>query len=264
MFFFIKHASRGWFEDDDAFEARLKAIRETFTAKLKTKPKPPASYAAAVTSATSASAAIRKGAPIPSPAKSARSGLSMANVPVGSAAPVSGSKWVTPGQDTKKNAWGVADKKKKKKNKGSGVFAAMMANDDSESDFEDGGEYDSEDDQDNTLAARNLAGAGEDDDSPTDMNENDSSSPAKKKKGKKKKSKGGGKKKNEANMTEDELLNASVAANRAAEKAKEEAQEVSHPAIAFLKNYLIPFVLGFIAFIFSLFFGKPKQKQKKR
>ena len=249
----MQHASRGWFEDDDFFEARVKSIRETFTAKLKTKPqRSPGSYAAAVTSATTASSAIRRGAPIPSSSKGVRGSPSISVVGTSSATsntPTKSSNWVTPGQDNRKNAWGTADKKKKKKNKGSGVFAAMMANDDSDSDVDDDNdvEHDSDDEQEATATTPTKGAATTaDDSSPAADNS------SKKKKGKKKKSKGGGKKKkDEANMTEDELLNASVAANKALEKEKEESEEVSHPAIAFLKNYLIPFILGFITFIFS-------------
>ena len=175
--------------------------------------------------------------------------------------PTKSSNWVTPGQDNRKNAWGTADKKKKKKNKGSGVFAAMMANDDSDSDVDADDHVEPNDSDDEQAAATTPtkgAAATADDSSPAADNN------SKKKKSKKKKSKGGGKKKkDEANMTEDELLNASVAANKALEKEKEEGEEVSHPAIAFLKNYLIPFILGFITFLFSLFFGKPKKQKKK-
>jgi lipopolysaccharide export LptBFGC system permease protein LptF len=246
----------------------VKAIRATYTTKLKTKPpKFSGSYAAAVASATTAGTGIRKGAPLPSSAaKGPRTttfplSSSTGSSPTAAAATSPTNKWVTPGQDNKKNAWNNSATKKKKKNKGTGVFAAMMANDDSDSDVEaenDDGN-DSDEEHDDTTTPTNKDATASTSDNP---DENEAGASGKKKKGKKKKSKGG-KKKNEADMTEDELLNATAAANRALEKQKEEVQEKLHPAVDFVKNYLIPFILWFIAFIVSLFFGKPKKKQKK-
>jgi len=248
-----EEASRGWFENDDAFDARVRAIRAYFTAKLKPKgKKATGSYAAALGGGAAPSLARKGPAPV-------------------------GNNFSTP---SAKNAWGNsgAGKKKKTKTKGSGVFAAMMANDDSDSDDQPERDtfYEKVDTNVHrkqpaaaTPPKRHDASSDEDDDddiTPTSSDQqNATSTPSNtpsKKKGKKKKKKSKGKKKDEANMSEDELLNSAAAANKAAKDAEEEGQEVSHPAIVFLKNYLIPFILGFIAFIVSLFFGKPKQKKR--
>jgi len=82
----MQEASRGWFEDVDAFEARLKAIRLNFTAKLNQKSK--------------------------------ASGNSSKKTPTSYASATAGNsgnatKWVTPGQAQTK---GVSATKKKKKN----------------------------------------------------------------------------------------------------------------------------------------------------
>lgn len=92
-----KEASRGWFEDDDAFEARLAASQSAFTAKEKQK-------------STSK--------------KPASSGGGYKATPVAA-------KWVTPGAQPKKSAWGKPDAKKKPASGGS-VFAAMMVDSDSD------------------------------------------------------------------------------------------------------------------------------------
>jgi hypothetical protein len=237
----VQEASRGWFEDDASFDARVKAIRATFTAKLHQKPKAkkaPGSYAAAVTSNITAAGRI--------------------------------DKWAIPGQHqgSKNNAWGAAAGSKKAKAKNSDVFSLMMAKSEEEEEEEDKVENEDSDWELEPISSSSSKQAPKpgQQHAKTDIpqNNNDTTNTAKSKK-KSKKSKGGKKKqKDEADMSEDEILETALAANAAARKAKEDKQEVLHPAIAFIQNYLIPFVLGFIAFLVSLFFGKPKQKQKKR
>lgn len=261
-----EEASRGWFENDDAFDARVRMIRAHFLSKLKTNKggkKATGSYASALA-----------GGPAPSVARKT-AGSSGGNNFAGSF----GGGNVVP---SAKNAWGNK-KKNKTKGTGGGLFSAMMADDDSDdSDEEPQREaqrdtfYDNVDT--NTHRKQPAAPTApptrqddssdeEDDVAPTPSNQqnesnNTPSNAPSKKKGKKKKKKGKGKKKDEADMSEDELLNSAAAANRAAKEAEEEAKEVSHPAIEFIKNYLIPFILSFIAFLVTLFWGKPKQKKK--
>ncbi|CAB9500640.1 expressed unknown protein [Seminavis robusta] len=243
---YLEDASRGWFEDDAAFDARVKAIRAHFMAKLNQKPKAkkaPGSYAAAVGASSSNTGGVRQ------------------------------DKWVVPGQKNAGGSGGTPNKKKGK-NKGTGVFAAMMAKEagksDDDSDQDEESDWEEQQPQPATVPKPTSAPEKQADTKDDNNNSNPQSNTAgggggKKKKKNKKKSKGGNKKKrDEADMSDDELLESTAAANAAAQKANEEEQEVSHPAIAFIKNYLIPFILGFMAFIVSLFFGKPKQKQKKR
>ena len=181
-------------------------------------------------------------------------------------------KWVVPGQqDSKKTAWGAG--KKKTKSKGSDVFSMMMAKNDGDSDNDDEDE-EGENERDNEDSDRGQkltfsstpnegAKAKENTISEHPQNSGDATHKQKNKK-KNKKSRGGKKKqKDEADMSDDELLEMAAAANAARQKREMEQKEVSHPAVAFIKDYLIPFVLGFIAFLVSLLIGKPKQKQKK-
>jgi hypothetical protein len=90
-----KEASRGWFEDDDVFKARLAASRSNFAEKQKSTSK-----------------------------KTPSSGSGYKATPVSA-------KWVTPGTQPKKSAWGKPATKKKPAGGGS-VFAAMMADSDSD------------------------------------------------------------------------------------------------------------------------------------
>lgn len=96
-----QEASRGWFEDDEAFEARVAASQAAFAAKAKTK----------------------------SSKKSSSGGTGYKAVTTSSA-----NKWVLPGAQNKMGAWGskTTTTKKKTSARGGNVFAAMM--DDSDSD----------------------------------------------------------------------------------------------------------------------------------
>ena len=98
----LEEASRGWFEDDDAFAARVLEAKRAFQATQSKKTKKTAGGA---------------------PAKKT----------AGKFVTPSANKFVTPGS-MKKGAWGGAATKKKPKPKGGGVFAAMMMDSDSDSD----------------------------------------------------------------------------------------------------------------------------------
>ena len=93
-----KESSRGWYEDDEAFEVRVNASRAAFAAKAKQKTsKKPTSTGVGYKS-------------------------------------VSASKWVMPGAQQKKGAgaWGTTATKKKTAARGGSVFAAMMMDSDSD------------------------------------------------------------------------------------------------------------------------------------
>jgi hypothetical protein len=96
----LEEASRGWFEDDDAFEKRVELSRAAFAATQKSK-----------ATKKSYSGAAGAGKTIPS------------------------SKWVLPGDVKKAQAWGSSNQgKKKQKKTGGDVFAAMMIESDSDDD----------------------------------------------------------------------------------------------------------------------------------
>lgn len=94
----LEEASRGWFEDDQAFGARVAASRAAAAAKAKQKSSKKSSAAGAGYKAPSAN------------------------------------KWVLPGAQQKKGtgAWGKPVAKKKTSNRGGSVFAAMMMDSDSD------------------------------------------------------------------------------------------------------------------------------------
>mmetsp|Transcript_14519 Transcript_14519/g.26236 ORF Transcript_14519/g.26236 Transcript_14519/m.26236 type:complete len:107 (-) Transcript_14519:39-359(-) len=96
----LEEASRGWFEDDDAFHVRLEASRKKLSA--------------AVGSVSKASAGKKKAAP--------RSAKSAPN-------------WVTPGGlASKQAARGKKSTKKNSRSNGGSAFSAMMMDSDSDSD----------------------------------------------------------------------------------------------------------------------------------
>jgi hypothetical protein len=106
----LEEASRGWFEDDDAFESRVQACRNAITA-------------------TSRKKAAGKVATIGSDTK----------------VKVSANKWVTPGEG---KVWSKSGAKKKGKVRGEGVFSAMVMDSDDDDDFDEDDNVDSADNGD--------------------------------------------------------------------------------------------------------------------
>jgi len=224
-------ASRGWFEDEDAFDARLKAIRANFTSKLKQSSKG---------------------------GKKSYAGAASVSITGNTTAGVRKDKWVTPVSD-KKNAWGgTGPNKKKNKTQGSGVFAAMMAkggSDSDDDDDEDDAATNDHDSDDSEVEEEKKSPATTKKSAPSSETANNNTE--KKSGGKKKNKKNKGKKKPVADMSEDELLALGAAENKAAaKKAKEE--QISHPAIDFVSQ-IMSIILALIAWIVSMFVGKKKK-----
>lgn len=89
-----KQSSKGWFEDEDDFEARVKASQRTWEAQMKTQKKKKAAAPSGGTGRSSASTSAA-------------------------------TKWVTPGA-RKPGAWAASKPKKTSAPKAGGLFAAMM------------------------------------------------------------------------------------------------------------------------------------------
>jgi hypothetical protein len=106
---YLEEASRGWFEDDDAFESRVEASRKA-------------------TAATSTAGKKAKVATIGSDTK----------------VKVSANKWITPGES---KGWPKSGAKRKGRVSGGGVFSAMVVDSDNDTDDGDdaGGEEVNED-----------------------------------------------------------------------------------------------------------------------
>ena len=103
----LEEASCGWFEEDDAFEARLQRSRDKFNAKF-----------------------VKKGG------GGGKTSSSSAKKGTGKTGSGNVNKWVLPGQKKQGGgAWGASGgKKNTSKNKGGSVFSAMMMDSDSSSD----------------------------------------------------------------------------------------------------------------------------------
>jgi hypothetical protein len=216
----LEEESRGWFEDDDAFQSRVSASRATFATTHKVKGKKAAPSYAGVT---------RTVAP---------------------------SKWVLPG-DLKKAALasaGALKKKKKNKSKGGDVFSAMMM-DDSSDDDDDDDEVPRED----NIQARSREQAADITDEPTETTKPTGGGSKKNKKGKKK---------NKQQKGEDDAaLDQAFAQQQAVKKKEQEevkAQEVAHPALGIVRNYVLPILGAILTWFVTLVFGKPKKRKEKQ
>ncbi|KAL7552287.1 hypothetical protein ACHAWF_017789, partial [Thalassiosira exigua] len=125
----LELASRGWFEEDDAFEARVSRSREKFEAK------------------SSRSGRGGGGA-------TARGAAGQGGGGGGSGAT---SKWILPGEKPK-NAWGASSMGKGKlKGKGGAVFSAMMLDSSSEEEDEDDDDDSEEEGVERTSAPQVLS-----------------------------------------------------------------------------------------------------------
>ena len=120
----LEEASYGWFEEEDAFEARLQRSRDKFNAKFGKKGGGGKSSSSSSTKRSTAG----------------RSGGGNNNV----------NKWILPGQKQQNNAWGTSGGKKKGGKGGGAVFAAMMMDSDSSS-----SEEEEDDDNDESFAKTN-------------------------------------------------------------------------------------------------------------
>jgi hypothetical protein len=109
----LEEASYGWFEEEDAFEARLQRSRDKFNAKFG-----------------------KKGGGGKASSSSSSSSSSSAKKTFGKTGAGGSNKWVLPGQKKQGgSAWGTSGgKKNTSKNKGGSVFSAMMMDSDSSSD----------------------------------------------------------------------------------------------------------------------------------
>jgi hypothetical protein len=115
----LEEASYGWFEEEDAFEARLQRSRDKFNAKFGKK--------SGGSKASSSSSSAKK-------TTAGRSGGGNNNV----------NKWILPDQKQQNNAWGTSGGKKKGGKGGGAVFAAMMMDSDSSSVEDDDGDENEE------------------------------------------------------------------------------------------------------------------------
>jgi hypothetical protein len=240
----LEQASRGWLEDDDAFEARRLTCRKAFqmqfgistgtgtrtNQKKKNHPQ----------SMSSSTSQINK--------KSNGSTGTTVSASTTVKGPVT--KWVTP-MGTKLSA---EAKKKARLQKGD-VFGAMMAAKD-DSDNDDDNDDDDDDDE--------AVGPGADLHMEVDvnitlhaMNDNpvgNANAPTTNKKKKKNKNK------------KDRIENRGTDSNSSA-LTKEQAKSGISAALLFvlmvLQEFLLPFLLGIISWIVKVAFGKPKAKSKK-
>lgn len=257
----LELASRGWLEDDDIFESRLKASRKQFQSQFGIGSGGGAggSKRAAIGGSGSGGGKASGGA------SSAISAKTKVRVPI--------SKWVTP-TETKQSAQA---KKKARLQKGD-VFGAMMAadDDDSSSDDDDGEDDDGGDEEEEEQGPgdKKEQGHAKNEGPVAISNEAKSGGKAKKKNKKKKGSSGGVKTIEDEAITErpsQEVSNknktkatkASSSSSKAENKADSNSTVVLATLHSMLFDYLVPFFLAAIAWLVGLLFGKPKSKNKK-
>jgi hypothetical protein len=147
----LEEASRGWFEDDDAFESRVQASRKAISATARKKA--PSNVATVGSDSTKAK--------------------------------VSANKWVTPGEG---KGWSKSGAKKKSKVRGGGVFSAMVIDSDDDDDDDDD-DHDEEEKGDNDDKDDNNDNGDKGEDDSAAPAETTASSTKKKSKKKKKKQK---------------------------------------------------------------------------
>lgn len=227
----LEEDSRGWFEDEDAFQSRVAASRASFAA---THSKPKVKKAAAV-AATGGGTATKTMGP--------------------------NQKWVLPGDVKKGYAAAAAGgpNKKKNKSKAGNVFSAMIIDDDDDEDEDD-------DDNDGNIMVKretNKQHAATSRSAAVDIAVVDAveakqaGSPRKKKKGKK----------NDHEQSEDRALDQAFAQERKAKQKQEEEdakhKQVSHPAIAIVRDHILPILAAMITWFIALLIGKPKKRKEK-
>jgi hypothetical protein len=122
----LEEASRGWFEDDDAFESRVQASRKAMAATSR---------------------------------KKAASKVATATIGSDTKVKVSANKWVTPGES---KGWSKSGAKKKGHVSGGGVFSAMVIDsddddDDDEDDKDDNADKGDEGEVDSAAPAETTA-----------------------------------------------------------------------------------------------------------
>jgi hypothetical protein len=220
----LEEDSRGWFEDEEAFQSRVAASRASF-ALTHSKPK------VKKVAVSSAGGGARK--------------------TVGD-----NQKWVLPG-DVKKGiasgANGSGPNKKKNKSNAGTVFGAMMIDDDDDDD----------DDDDTRMKAETKKQQVTDRSAPVTiiMDRVDAKKTAS---GARKKKKG---KKQDHDKAEDRALDQAFAQEQKAKRKKEEEEakqkQVAHPAIAFVRDYVLPILAAFITWFATFLVGKPKKRKEK-
>ena len=223
----LEEDSRGWFEDEDAFQARVAASRAVFAATHKPKAKKIASSPYSTNS---------------SAAKTA----------------VAANKWVLPGDSKNKGVGAIGtgtSNKKKGKSKGGAVFSAMMIDDDDDDDDDDDADVPAASYQRTTNRAKAVEATIPEASAAT--TKSSSAGTKKNKKGKKK-----------ANQqSEDDALDQAFSQQQAAKARKEEdeahAKQVTHPAIAIVRNYVVPVLAAILTWLVTLVLGKPKKRKEK-
>jgi hypothetical protein len=223
----LEEESRGWFEDEGAFQARVAASRATFAAthKPKTKKVTPSSnftYSQAAKTAVTAN-----------------------------------SKWVLPGDAKNKGAGATStntSNKKKGKSKGGAVFSAMMIDDDDEDDDEDAPIPRVSHQQTSSKSKPVTTKTNE---TSAETTKSSSTGTKKNKKSKKKTN----------HQSEDDALDQAFSQQQAAKAKKDEdeakAKQVSHPAISFVRDYVVPVLAAILTWLVTLVLGKPKKRKEK-
>ena len=223
-------ASRGWFEEDNIFEARIKASQQGLE-KFRSSANKSSSGSTKASGNSSADAKLKS---------TGKGGA--------------GSKWILP-SDQK-----GGKKKKGSRSSGPGVFDAMRLRQGDDSSSESSSEEEEEEEA-STRKATNP---------PTQSPKLKDSSKAasgggnqtKSKKSKKKKKKGAAKADTDAS---DDALLESTSRQVAAANPKEETNDITvfGQCWRFLQAYVFPLFLALLTWFAGLFFGKPKTKAKK-
>lgn len=220
----LEYRSRGWFEEDDAFDTRVQANRDAFASTVQQKRKKTSggSYASAA----------------------------------GAGSKKTVNKWVLPG-DMKKGAWGKSGPaKKKNKKQGGAVFSAMMM--DSDDDDED----DNEPTEGERVTSRVASTKGEPETKNEQANTKSAGGGGGgKNKKKKNKKKGKGQSEDAALDAAVAQQNAAVLKRKEAEATK---RELANPAVNFLFDYVVPTLSAILTWFATLILGKPKRKVNKK